>query len=198
MKEKKLGEVEELYSKSSLIQLIVGSLLLICVWINIDEIFMLIPNSEIYSAGKYVVLYIGLAVVFDMATGVNNEIIVMSDFYKWNILIMLFLIVVAIINNEILIPIYGITGAAMATAISIFLFNVIKYIIVYIKLGIQPFSKKTLISLIIAFGVYFLGVNLPSSSIPLLDIGYKSTCSFIIILRPLKTSQNLANKCLEF
>jgi len=194
MKEDRLDEVEELYSKSSLIQLIIGSLLLICVWINIDDLFLLIPNSEIYAEGKYVVLFIGLAVLFDMATGVNNEIILMSDFYKWNIVIMLFLIVVAIINNEILIPLYGISGAALATAISIFLFNVIKYIIVYFKLGIQPFSKKTLIALIIAIGIYLLSSYLPSLENPVLSIAYKSILiisTYLFIHYQLKTSVDL-------
>jgi O-antigen/teichoic acid export membrane protein len=195
MKEGRLDEVAELYSKSSLIQLIVGSLLLICIWINIDDLFSLIPNSEVYIEGKYVVLFIGLAVVFDMATGVNNEIILMSNFFRWNILIMLFLIIIAIINNHLLIPIYGITGAAIATAISIFFFNVIKFIIVYVKLGIQPFSIKTLLSLIIAISVYLLGTSLPSTSITILDIGYKSLVLILIYLsihHYLKTSEDLS------
>lgn len=195
MKEGRMDEVESLYSKSSLIQLIIGSLLLICVWINIDELFQLIPNSEIYSQGKYVVLFIGLGVLFDMATGVNNEIILMSKFYKWNVVIISILIALTIINNELLIPIYGITGAAMATAISIFLFNIIKYILVYVKLGIQPFSKHTLVSVIVAIAVYLLGIVLPSTSIPLVDIVYKSILLisvYLAIHHYLKTSEDLS------
>lgn len=194
MKKNKIKEVEELYSKSSLIQLIIGSLLLICVWINIDDLFTLMPNSEVYREGKYVVFFIGLAVLFDMATGVNNEIILMSNFYKWNIVIMVFLIGAAIVNNLILIPIYGITGAAMATAISIFLFNVVKYVLVYAKLKIQPFRLKTIIALIIAIGFFGFGSILPNSGMALGNIVYKSVliCGlYLLIHYRLKTSDDL-------
>lgn len=194
MKDKDLKQVEDIYVKSSLIQFIIGSLLLICVWVNIDDLFALMPNSTIYAEGKFVVLFIGLAVLFDMVTGVNNEIILMSNFYKWNFIIMIFLIVIAIINNEILIPIYGITGAALATAISIFLFNVIKYVLVYFKLGMQPFRKKTLVAVTIATLMYGLGSVLPNSGFPFWDIAYKSVviCGlYLLIHYRLKTSEDL-------
>lgn len=194
LKEDKLHEVEDLYAKSALIQLIVGSLFFTCVWINIDDLFLLIPNSDIYSEGKYVVFFIGLAVLFDMATGVNNEIILLSDLYKWYIRIMIVLIGLAIINNQILIPIYGITGAAIATAISLFLFNIIKYLLVYIKLGIQPFSKKSLLALIVGLVIYAIGSYLPSTNEVLLNIIYKSVviCTlYYFIHQKLKTSEDL-------
>ena len=175
--------------------MIVGGFLLTCVWINIDDLFLLIPNSEVYVEGKYVVLFIGMAVLFDMATGVNNEIILMSDFYKWNMFIMFFLIAVGIINNLILIPIYGITGAAMATAISIFLFNVVKYIIVYAKLGIQPFRKKTITALLVGTIVYLTASFLPSTENAILNIIYKGSfisVAYLLSHHYLKTSEDLS------
>ena len=175
LKNNRIDEVEDLYKKSSLIQLIIGGLLFTCVWINIDSLFELIPNSETYAIGKYVVFFIGLAVLFDMATGINNEIILMSNFYKWNVVIMIILIVLAIINNEIFIPIYGINGAALATFISIIVFNIIKYLLVWKKLNIQPFTIKSLISLTIGLSLFGIGMILPTTQIPLVDIIYKSS-----------------------
>ncbi|MEQ8625577.1 MAG: oligosaccharide flippase family protein [Vicingaceae bacterium] len=173
MKDNNINKVDRLYKKSAIIQLIIGALLLTCVWINIDDIFNLIPNSELYSRGKYVVLFIGLAVVFDMATGLNNEIILMSNFYKWNLIIMFSLIILAIINNLIFIPMYGITGAAIATAISIFLFNILKYSIVYYHLKIQPFTRKTLVTLLITAVLLSIGLILPNFENSILNILYK-------------------------
>ena len=182
MKDKNLKKVDRLYKKSSIIQLIIGSLFLLCIWVNIDDIFTLIPNSEVYNKGKYVVLFIGLAVVFDMATGLNNEIILMSEFYKWNLFIMFSLIGLAIINNLIFIPLYGITGAALATAISIFLFNIMKYSIVYYHLKIQPFTKKTLITLLITSGLFLLSFVLPSFDSAILNIAYKGSLISILFI----------------
>ena len=48
------------------------------------------------------------------------------------------------ITNIIFIPLYGITGAAIASAISIFLFNTIRFLFLLYVFKIQPFSLNTL------------------------------------------------------
>ena len=52
--------------------------------------------------------------------------------------------------------IVGINGAAFATALSVFIFNSIKMVFVYLKLGIQPFNIKTLQAILLIIGVYFI------------------------------------------
>lgn len=175
LKNNRLDQVSDLYKKTSIIQLISGALLLCCVWVNIDDLFSLIPNNEVYSEGKYVVLFIGLAVILNMLGGANNEIIMMSSFYRLNLIIVVPLIVLTILNNLWLIPIYGIVGAAMATAISIFIYNLIRFALIYFKLKIHPFSFKTIIAILIAALIYFISSNLPNSSSHLVNILYKGT-----------------------
>ena len=87
-----------------------------------------------------------------MATGVNQEIVGTSKYYKIDLFFYLFLVVVAVITNLIFIPLYGITGAAIASAISIFLFNTIRFLFLLYVFKIQPFSLSTLKVL----GVFFL------------------------------------------
>ena len=144
-----ISKLKELYQKTSLNQLIVGGLIFLGIWCNIENIFNLIPNGEIYAQGKWVVFFIGLSKLFDMATGVNQEIVGTSKYYKIDLLFYLFLVVIAVISNYIFIPIYGITGAAIASAISIFLFNSIRYLFLFKVFEIQPFSFNTLKILII-------------------------------------------------
>lgn len=143
-KDEDIPKLKELYQKTSLNQLIIGGLIFLGIWCNIDNIFKLIPNGEIYSPGKWVVFYIGLSKLFDMATGVNQEIVGTSKYYKIDLLFYIFLAVVGIITNVILIPKYGITGAAIASAISIFLFNSIRFLFLLYVFKIQPFSFSTL------------------------------------------------------
>ena len=119
------------------------------IWCNIDNIFKLIPNSAIYAQGKWVVLYIGLGKLFDLATGSNYEILSTSKYYKIDLLFVVLLGVLAIITNMIFIPIYGITGAALASAISIFIFNTFRYSFIFLKMKLQPFTIDTLKELII-------------------------------------------------
>ena len=146
-----IPKLKELYQKTSLNQLIVGGLIFLAIWCNIDNIFKLIPNGEIYSPGKWVVFYIGLSKLFDMAAGVNQEIVGTSKYYKIDLLFYLFLAAVAVITNYIFIPNYGITGAAIASAVSIFLFNTIRFFFLLNVYKIQPFSLNTIKVLAIFF-----------------------------------------------
>lgn len=146
-----IPKLKELYQKTSLNQLIVGGLIFLAIWCNIDNIFKLIPNGEIYSPGKWVVFYIGLSKLFDMAAGVNQEIVGTSKYYKIDLLFYLFLAAVAVLTNYIFIPKYGITGAAIASAVSIFLFNTIRFFFLLNVYKIQPFSLNTIKVLAIFF-----------------------------------------------
>ncbi|MBK7632179.1 MAG: oligosaccharide flippase family protein [Ignavibacteriales bacterium] len=139
-----IPKLKELYQKTSLNQLIVGGLIFLGIWCNIDNVFKLIPNGSVYAQGKWVVFFIGLSKLFDMATGVNQEIVGTSRYYKLDLVFYLFLVVIAVISNYIFIPLYGITGAAIASAISIFLFNAIRYSFLLYVFKIQPFSFNTL------------------------------------------------------
>lgn len=139
-----IPKLKELYQKTSLNQLIVGGLIFLGIWCNVENIFKLIPNGEIYAQGKWVVFFIGLSKLFDMATGVNDEIIGTSKYYKMQLLFYIFLAAIAVIANYFFIPIYGITGAAFASAISIFIFNTIRYLFLLNVFRIQPFSFGTL------------------------------------------------------
>ncbi|MDB4126673.1 oligosaccharide flippase family protein, partial [Flavobacteriales bacterium] len=135
-------QIQTIYSKSSINQLIIGGLFFLCVWINIDAIFSILPEK--FSHGKWVVLCIGLAQLFNVATGVNGAIIVNSKYYKYDLYTNLLLVVITLISNYLLIPKYGINGAAMATAFSVLLFNLIRLILIKLKMNLQPFSLKTL------------------------------------------------------
>ena len=147
-------EIDLIYSKSAINQLIVSGLLFLVVWLNIDEVLSLLPEK--FSYGKWVVFYIGLAQLVNMSCGVNGAIIVNSKYYKFDLYTNLILLFITVLLNFLLIPIFGINGAAMATAVSIVLFNLIRIIIIYYKMKIQPFSKKTLITVLILFLIYLL------------------------------------------
>lgn len=144
LNENKLNDVLNIYKKSSINLLIVGSILFTLIWLNIDLIFFLIPNGDVYAKGKYVVFFIALAKLFDLAVGVNNEIIQSSKFYKWNMFLMPFLAVISISLNYYFISNYSYLGAAIATAISIYIYNVLRSILVYVKLNLNPFSSNYL------------------------------------------------------
>ena len=182
-------EIKTIYSKSSINQLIVSGFLFLIIWLNLHDVFTLLPEK--FTHGKWVVFYIGLAQLINMACGVNGAIIVNSDYYKFDLYTNLFLLFVTICSNLLLIPKYGINGAAMATALSLMLFNLIRVFIIYFKMGIQPFSNKTIISLCLLLFTYVICVNIPSTSNVFVNILLKSIVAILIFL-PLLFKLNLA------
>lgn len=169
-----LLKLKEVYQKTSLNQLIVGGLLFLGIWCNIDNIFRLIPNGEIYSPGKWVVFYIGLSKLFDMATGVNQEIVGTSKYYKIDLVFYIFLAAAAVITNLIFIPKYGITGAALASAISIFLFNTLRFLFLLSFMKIQPFSIGTIKVLAIFFLTLLVNSQISSMQNFIIDLILRS------------------------
>ena len=175
-----IKEVANLYRKTSINQLIIGSLLLIGVWINIDNIFDLMPKGENYELGKWVVIIIGFGKLMDMLFGPSSEIIVLSKYYRFNIILIILLAAIVIISNNILIPRYGIEGAAWGSAFALITFNVIKFIFIYVRFGIQPFDWATL--KVLAIGGVTLAINTLLFKVDntLIDIVFRSAVVSIV------------------
>jgi O-antigen/teichoic acid export membrane protein len=168
----RIDEIKKIYKQSSINQLILGCFVFILVVINLDNIYSIMPKGEEFSSGKWVVVLIGLSKLIDMGFGVNSEIIISSKHYKINIYFVLILAILTISLNILLIPVYGLIGAALATLSSVFLFNFMKLIYIYFKLQFQPFSIHT-ISTILLSGLCFAIMSfVPQFSNPILNGAY--------------------------
>lgn len=170
-----LSEVARLYRKTSINQFIIGSLVLIGVWINLDAIFSLMPKGENYELGKWVVIIVGFGKLMDMLFGPSSEIIVLSRYYQFNILLVLTLASIVIISNNLLIPLYGIEGAAWGSALALVLFNIVKFIFIYLKYRIQPFEWATVKVLVIGVLTLLLNIFLPLQENIFFDILLRSS-----------------------
>lgn len=147
-------EINLLYKQVSNRQLYICLLLFIGIWANIDSLYYLIPNREIYEAGKYVVFLIGLGKLFDVVFSVNSEVLVFSNYYRFNLGATLLMSLTIIALNYWFIPIYGIEGAAIASALVMLIFNLVKYLFLKIKLQFDPFSSETIKILVVGIASY--------------------------------------------
>jgi O-antigen/teichoic acid export membrane protein len=127
----------------------------------------------------------------------NGEIIINSKFYKYDLYSNIFLVFLTIATNYYFIQKFGIEGAAMATAISILIFNLTRLIILKINLNIQPFTVKTLYTILLLAILYIIINKLPSISFPLVNIIYKSFVA-IIIFTPSLYLLNLSEDITSF
>jgi O-antigen/teichoic acid export membrane protein len=171
---KDLADILQIYRRTAINQLIIGALILIGIYANLDSIFELIPKKEIYETGKWVVVIVGLGKLMDMAFGPSSEIIVLSKHYAFNIVLILILAITLIVSNNLLIPIYGINGAAYGTALALFLFNFIKFIYLWWALKMQPFSIDTIKVMVIISITLVVNYFLPVMNNFLMDIVYRS------------------------
>jgi O-antigen/teichoic acid export membrane protein len=153
MIENKYDELNDLYKKSSITLQIVGGLVYVGILVNINQIYLLLPKS--YSEGIFVVFIIGLSKYFDLILGNNNAIIFNSKYYRAVLFLGLLLGFFAITLNMILIPLYYIKGAAIATLISITLYSIAKLLFVVLKMKLYPFTFKNIYSLAIGLFCFF-------------------------------------------
>lgn len=167
-----LKELSLLYKKTSLTSFIASGILFLLILLNLNDLYQLIPEE--YRGGFLIVLLIGLTKVFDSLTGNINAILYYSKYYKTVLLLGVLLAATTIVLNALLIPQYGIEGAAWATFSAIVLFNSIKLIFVKMKFDMQPFVRGTFkIFVALLFLAVLLG-NFNFSFHPIINILLKS------------------------
>ena len=175
-KDNDLTMLQKIYHQSSLNQLIVGLWFFLGIWINIDNLFALMPKGNIFLAGKYVILFVALTRLIDMGMGLNNEIIYQSSHYIFNLFMVLALLILVIIFNYIFIPIYNIIGVAFGTFLAVFLMNVSRFIFLYLKYKFQPFKIQHLWVVMVAININYLFSSwFISSGIIFWDLCWRST-----------------------
>jgi O-antigen/teichoic acid export membrane protein len=179
-----LEHVRMVYRKSAVNLLIAGLGIFLLIWLSIRDIIGLMPNSGEMEAGIYVVLFLGMAKVIDMMTSLNSEILGYSRYYAYNLLFILVLAVLNVVTNLLLIPEFGLVGAAMATFISITLFNLIKLIFIQVKLRMQPFTISMLWTFAAGTAAYFIAWLLPLSFGSLVNLVVRSAAFSILFILP--------------
>lgn len=185
--------LENLYKKSSLNLFIISGLIFLLIVLNINELYEIIPEK--FGGALLVVFLVSLAKLSDNIIGNNNAILFNSKHYVAVLIFGILLAILAIGLNLWLIPIYGVNGAAFATVISIFVYNIAKLIFVYIKFNMSPFSSdtiKTLVLILVLVGSFYFW-EFPFHSI--INIALKSfivTACYSMIVYSLNFSEDIS------
>lgn len=156
MSENKMDELNVLYKKSAINLQVFGGLIMIGIFANINQMYLVIPDD--YSDGLMAVFLIGLAKFYDVILGNNNAILLNTQYYRMVLFFGVVLVLLMIGLNLLFIPLYGITGSALATLLSVLFYNTIKLLFIVKKIKLYPFGATTLPSMgIIAllFGLFY-------------------------------------------
>ncbi|MDQ8011974.1 MAG: lipopolysaccharide biosynthesis protein [Flavobacterium nitrogenifigens] len=180
MHENKHDELNLLYKKTSINLQVVGGFVMLCIFVNINQLYELVPKE--YSGGIAVVFMIGLSKYFDLILGNNNAIIFNTKYYRMVLYLGLMLVVLTVVLNMIFIPIYGIFGSAFATLLSITLYSLAKLLFVVKKLHLYPFTKQTIHSMVLTFVLFLLFYFWEFPFFQLISIALKSVLVTIVYL----------------
>ena len=174
------AELGDLYRKVSINLLVAGLGLFLAIWVSLDSLFQILPNGEAVSAGKWVFFFIGLSRLIEMTTGLNNTIVYYSKYYAWSLVSLTLSAAGTIALNLWLIPRFGITGAAMASCVSIAAYNTFTVGLVWAKFGLFPFSRNTLLVIGLGLAAFAAAYFLPKTGFALLDIALRSG-GFVVV-----------------
>lgn len=178
MAEEKMTELNDLYKRSAITLQVVGGLIMLGIFLNINEMYKIIPGN--YEAGLWSVFLIGLCKFYDVILGNNNAIILNTKYYRVVLLLGVLLVVMMVGLNILFIPMYGITGSALATLLSVAVYNSLKLWFVVKKMKLYPFTINTLKSFgilaIVFVGFYFWEFSFH----PILNIVLKSVLITIV------------------
>jgi O-antigen/teichoic acid export membrane protein len=196
LESKDYPKVQQIFKKSSLTQAIFGTIILCLVWINIDTLFSFIKPE--YAAGKYVILIIGIAKLYDLSSGINALILGYSKYYKLDSILVITFIALLFLLNHYLIPMYGLNGAALAALIATVYYNSVRNILIWKYFKMHPYTFSLLKIFLLGIFVVFIGMYLPDSGIKtygsFIDLCYKTGLigiAYIAIIYRLNISEDI-------
>jgi O-antigen/teichoic acid export membrane protein len=153
-REKKYDIISKLYKRSSINLLLISLFLFGNIWLCYDDSIKALHLNPVFLQGKLVVLFFGLKLIIDMGTGINGQIIGTSNFWRFEFLTGIILLLLIIPLNYFLISKIGIVGAGISNLIAYSVYNLIRLTFLWKKFKMQPFTIKTVWGLFMAVALY--------------------------------------------
>jgi O-antigen/teichoic acid export membrane protein len=182
-RQRNLKNIEDIYKKSSVILIFLGGMIFGLITLNIDDLLSFMKPE--YAQARNIIIILGIARLFDMASGINFVLLTVTKFYRIEAFMAIFLLFLVITTNYFLIPILGVIGAAIGTTTMFVVFNLSVFLFIWARLKMQPYSRATLamiiLGLIAGAIVYFVPINLNNLMI---QIAVKSTLFALLYFMP--------------
>lgn len=169
-----LAKIQKIYYKTSVIQCLIGCLLLVGLISNKQNLIYLLHKPE-YNYHFNVLIVTGLACLVDITGGLNGHIISTSKYYKLVTFLLVAAVALIAVLNLGLIPHYGLLGAALAYLTTIAALNITYYFFIKIKFGLNPFAQAHILIIAISILSLLIGLYLPKHPNHYMDCLIRST-----------------------
>ena len=150
-----------------------------------------------YDAISKLIFILGIAKLIDLATGVNSQIIGTSHYWKFDFYTNLFYIIISLPLNYFLIKYYNLEGLAYSNLMALLLYNTVRFIFIYKKFNLQPYTIKHALFLLASIGLILLIHLFPMMNYILANILIQSLafgiCFYLLVLwiNPAPEIQNM-------
>jgi O-antigen/teichoic acid export membrane protein len=176
-----LKKINKIYSKTSLVQFMIGSLLLIGLIANWQNILVVLKKPE-YTNFYYVFVVVGVGFLCDITGGLNGAIISFSKNYKVVMYVLIAAAVLCTLLNMIFIPKFGIVGAALAYSLTTLALNFSYWLYLLLKHQLQPFSFAFVKVILVGVFVLLIGIYIPYLNNFFVDVIVRSSLMASIYL----------------
>ena len=156
MANQNVARADSLCKNVALHQFVAGSFVFFLIWTNIDFIFNLLPNGDIYRLGKWAVLLLSLGRLFYSTFAVATTALSYSKYYYYSLLFTILLAGMSLLLNSWLVPKYDINGGAASYALSYAVYTVLLLVFIRWKVRVLPLSGKmfpVLVTILVLFAL---------------------------------------------
>ncbi len=153
-KDKDYNKISTIYKRSSINQLVFSVAMFSLIVLNFDDGIFTFHLKSSYTLALPVFLFIGFMRIIDMGTGVNSQIIGTSVYWRFEFFTGIILLAMALPLNYILTKSLGIIGPAISNLIAFGIYNTIRGVFLWKKVKMQPFSIKSLYTLLLGVVCY--------------------------------------------
>ncbi|HEX5026196.1 MAG TPA: polysaccharide biosynthesis C-terminal domain-containing protein [Agriterribacter sp.] len=149
-KDKDMDKIQRIYQRSSINLLLFAAGIFALIALNYTEAIRALQLKDAYLLGFTPFILLGITKVIDLGTGLNSQIIHTSNYWRFELVSGLILLVVMLPLTYILTRRYDIMGPAMANLVSISIYNLIRIVFLWRKFKLQPFTAGTAYTIIAA------------------------------------------------
>ncbi len=158
IKEKNHTECSHLVHQVNNNLLLVGGLIFLAIWFNIDLIYHILPNGSTYSVARTVVLILSISQLLAATFSFCLSAINYSRFYVFSLLLSAVLTVGTILLNNYLIPLFGMEGAALSTLLASAVYYGLAALILRLTCRVSAINRKTLTGTVLLVILFVINV----------------------------------------
>ncbi len=171
-KKNDIATIYRVYFKSCLNQFIVALILVLLLTLNINNILSFLKPE--YGEGIMVIIIIAVANMAEMISGTSGILIQTSKYYPFITYLRIVITVILVGLQILLIPKYGINGAAWAFLITKVLNTVVKFLYIIYRFKMQPYNINFVYVILAGLGSFIAGYIFPQLDNYIIDLVIRS------------------------